>query len=215
MIMGNPARYPTAAGIWLLGSSAAWGLGFAVLRSPVIDHPGQLAPVAVSLAALGTIVGLTLAASATLAFGRMLKIPGSWFVPTAVGVPLGLAIGFSVNGLFLLRQVHRLGMQLAGEGGGASMSPPAPITLALAGLVLACIQLPFLAKVLTPNLQTKALWILGSFAAYGGGWSGSAILLGTARPTPFHGALTGMISGITVLLLILVLEAEWRRPTAR
>jgi len=215
MIIGKPARYLTASGLWLLGSSAAWGLGFAALRSPVIDHPEQLPAVAVTLAALGAVIGLTLGVSATLAFRRMLKIPGSWFVPTAIGVPLGLVIGFYGNGLFLLRQVHRLGMQMAGEGGGATISPPATITLALAGLVLACIQLPFLAKDLAPNLQARALWILGSVAAYGGGWSGSAILLGAAHPSALQGALTGMISGVTILLLVLVLEAEWRRQATR
>jgi len=215
MVKREPPRYLASAGVWLIGSVIAWGLGYGLLRSPVIDDPGRLAPVAASFAALGLIVGLALAASASIAFHRILKIRVPWFIPTAIGVPLGLGIGFLTNGQFLLWQVRKMGMQLVSEGGGAQISPPGVITLALAGVILACIQLPFLARVLTPSLQTKALWILGSFAAYGGGWSASAILVGAARPSPLHGAFMGAISGITILLLVLVLEAEWRRPTTR
>jgi len=215
MVAREPPRYLASAGVWLIGSIAAWGLGFYVLRSPVIADPRTLAPAAASLASLGLVVGLALAASASIAFHRILKIKVPWFLPTLVGVPLGLGVGFTTNGLFLLWQVRKMGMLLVSEGGGAQISPPGAITLALTGVVLACIQLPFLTRALTPNLQSKALWILGSFAAYGGGWSASAVIVGAAWPSPLHGALMGAISGMTILLLVLILEAEWRRPTTR
>ena len=215
MVAREPPRYLATAGVWLIGSVVAWGLGFEVLRSPVIGDTRSLAPVAASLAALGLVVGLALAGSASIAFHRILKVEVSWFIPTLIGVPLGLGIGFTTNAAFLLWQVRKLGMLLVSEGGGAQISPPGAITLALTGVVLACIQLPFLTKALTPNLQTKSLWIRGSFAAYGGGWSGAAILVGAARPSLLHGALMGAISGLTILLLVLVLEAEGRRLRTR
>jgi len=203
-----------AATIWVSGSTIAWALGSSALASPVVTDPRQLTSLALSLATVGVVIGATLGVSGWIALRRFLDSPLKWLAVTAIGVPVVLAIGFLANGAFLQWQVHRLGMVLTGEGGGASMSPSAPLTLALAGFVLGCIQLPFLARDLTPNRITRILWVLGVIAALGVGWFGSAALVGsTPPPTPMQGALMGAISGLMVMMVLWVLDVRRRRPT--
>jgi hypothetical protein len=211
-----PPQFVAASATWLLGSIGAWIVGYPLLGSPPIVHPRQILPYAVASAGLGVLVGIILGLAASLAFGRFLDIRARWFVATSVGMPVGLGFAYVLSAITLLAQVHRLGMSLTGEGGGATMSPPAPLTLVLAGLLVACVQLPFVARALTPTLQAKALWIIGSCVALGGGWFAAAMLVGAIPGRSASlGALMGLFSGLVILFLVAVLDAERRRPTTR
>lgn len=208
-------RRTTAFAVWIAGNAIGWLVGSPLLAAPTISHPGQIIPLSAAVAAVGFLVSTPVGIVGWLALRRYLSNPWAWLASTVLGLPFGLGVGFLANAYFLYHQVHSMGMALSGEGGGAEMWPPVPITMAVAGFVVAAAQVPFLAARISSNWRRRALWLFGSVVAFDVGWFTSAWLASVGRlGSPAQGALMGAISGAILLLLLLFLESQARRPTS-
>jgi hypothetical protein len=197
--------------VWIVGSAAAWLFGSTLLTILTIHDPRQILPESAAIAEMGLLLSIPLGIFGWLTLRRFLANSWGWLGSTVLGLPVGLGAGFLVNAWVLYRHIHATGVALIVEGGGEEMYPAPPITLAIAGFVVAAAQAPFLTSRLVPTWRTRILWLFGSAMAFGGGWFAAGWLATVGGFLgPAQHALAGAISGTILLLLLLFLDARHR-----
>jgi hypothetical protein len=193
--------------LWVLTSIVGWAASHSALQILSLNSARDIVPWAAADILDGALIG------AIITFGQWLILlnifPGfsRRFLATALLYPVGLLIGLVVFSFWGLAQLARVG------GTFLIISPSN--TLLVAGVIISVGQWFLLRSFVTPNLQSAALWVLGTVAGLGlGGFYGGGHFALLDPTTLFPdirdivgGAFTGFVSGgVTGTVLIILLK---------
>ena len=193
--------------LWVLTSIVGWAASHSALQIPSLYSARDIIPWAVADFLDGALIG------AIITFGQWLILrnifPGfsRRFLITVLLYPLGLLIGLLIFSFWGLSQLVRV-------GGTVLIISPSK-TLIVAGVIISAGQWFLLRSFVTPNLQSAALWVLGTVAGLGlGGFYGGGHFALLDPTTLFPGimdivggAFTGFVSGgVTGTVLIILLK---------
>ena len=195
---------------WPILGLLAWGLTYWNLIITGLDSLSEVVPTIFRFAYTGFIAGAILGCGQLL----ILKKRGIGLIRfsliTSVAYGIGFCIGISVEIIFLVGLLHRMGMGGLVEG-QTFISPSPVITLLFAGAFAGTAQIILFRSSFHLSLSASLLWILGNMAALGIGWLiGEAIIGGMNLSHIYSGVPMGLVFGTVMGIIALVLSrVDW------